>query len=93
MTPDTMRLVLSFKKMIFLKDTLHFLKGYTMNEFMNRNSDYVLSLVLAIIIAIEVLTLVRMNDAHTENMAAQGYEQKALEGTARTVWVKTDEKH
>ena len=64
-----------------------------MNEFMNRNSDYVLSLVLALIISIAVLTLVRVNDAHTENMAAQGYEQKALEGTAKTVWVKTDEKH
>ena len=88
-----MSLVLSFKKTLFLKDTLHLLKGYTMNEFMNRNSDYVLSLVLAIIIAIAVLTSVRMNDAHTENMAAQGYEQKALEGTAKTVWVKTDEKH
>ena len=61
-----------------------------MNEFMNRNSDYVLSLVLAIIIAIAVLTGIRMNNAHTENMAAQGYAQKPLEGTA---WMKTDEKH
>ena len=64
-----------------------------MNEFMNRNSDYVLSLVLAIIISIAILTGIRMDDTHTENMAAQGYEQKALEGTAKTVWVKTDEKH
>ena len=79
--------------MIFLKDTLHLLKGYTMNEFMNRNSDYVLSLALALIISIAILTLVRVNDAHTENMAAQGYVEKPLEGTARTVWTKTDEKH
>ena len=64
-----------------------------MNEFMNRNSDYVLSLALAIIIAIALLTLIRVNDAHTENMAAQGYVQKPLEGTAKIVWVKIDEKH
>ena len=64
-----------------------------MNEFMNRNSDYVLSLVLAIIIAIAVLTGIRVNDAHTENMAAQGYVQKPLQGTSKTVWAKIDEKH
>ena len=64
-----------------------------MKEFMHDNSDFILSLVLVFIITITILTLVRMNDAHTENMAAQGYVQKPLEGTAKTVWAKTDEKH
>ena len=64
-----------------------------MNEFMNRKSDFILSLVLVFIIALTILIGTRMSDAHTENMAAQGYVQKPLEGTARTVWVKIDEKH
>ena len=64
-----------------------------MNEFMNRNSDYILSLVLAFIITIAVLAGIRMGNTHTENMAAKGYVQKPLEGTAKTVWAKIDEKH
>ena len=59
-----------------------------MNEFINRNSDNILLIVLAAIVLGALLSLYTVGKYHTRAMADKGYVQQALPGTTNTVWVK-----
>lgn len=62
-----------------------------MNEFMNRNSGEVLTVLVCILLAFTILTAIGLNLSHTENMAKLGYVEKQLIGTSKTIWVKSNE--
>ena len=59
-----------------------------MNEFINRNSDNVLFMVLVAIILGALLGFYTVNKYHTQAMADKGYIEQALPGTTNTIWVK-----
>ena len=59
-----------------------------MNEFMNRNSDNVLLIVLAAIVLGTLLGFYTVSTYHTQAMADKGYVEQALPGTTSTIWVK-----
>lgn len=59
-----------------------------MNEFINRNSDNVLFVVLATIILSTLLGFYTISKYHVQSMADKGYIEQALPGTTNTIRVK-----
>ena len=59
-----------------------------MNEFINRNSDNVLLIALATIILGTLLAFYISRNLHEQAMADKGYNEQALPGTTKTIWVK-----
>ena len=59
-----------------------------MNEFINRNSDNVLYIVLVATVLGALLGFYTVSKYHTRAMADKGYVEQALPGTTNTIWVK-----
>ena len=59
-----------------------------MNEFINRNSDNIIFIILATLIMSTLLGVYISSNLHEQAMADKGYVEQALPGTTKTIWVK-----
>ena len=59
-----------------------------MNEFINRNPDNFVFLVLTALVLSSLLGFYTVGKYHTQEMADKGYIEQALPGTTNTIWVK-----
>lgn len=69
------------------------IKDYTMNEFINRNSEGIILVAIIALLLSAVLVLHTTNNYHTQAMADKGYVEQALPGTTTTIWVKDNARY